>query len=78
MNITRVSFTTLLFLLIAIPFLYEWKSGYLNWVRSSTAQQRESVLEDPDGVPQSKASLDVMLDGPTAVRAQAHGSGVSV
>ena len=27
------------FLLIAIPFLYEWKSGYLNWVRGSSAQQ---------------------------------------
>lgn len=22
------------FILIAIPFLYEWKAGYLNWVRS--------------------------------------------
>ncbi len=26
------------FLLIAIPFMYEWKSGYLNWVRATTAQ----------------------------------------
>ena len=34
------------FLLIAIPFLYEWKSGYLTWVRSSTAQQRSSLLDD--------------------------------
>jgi NADH-quinone oxidoreductase subunit A len=33
------------FLLIAIPFLYEWKSGYLEWVRSSTGQGRLSVLE---------------------------------
>jgi len=34
------------FLLIAIPFLYEWKSGYLNWVRSSTAQtEPEPVLK---------------------------------
>ena len=33
------------FLLIAIPFLYEWKSGYLVWVRSSTGQKRESVLD---------------------------------
>ncbi|HNQ22936.1 MAG TPA: NADH-quinone oxidoreductase subunit A [Phycisphaerae bacterium] len=32
------------FLLIAIPFLYEWKSGYLEWVRSSSAQKRESLL----------------------------------
>jgi NADH-quinone oxidoreductase subunit A len=35
------------FLLIAVPFLYEWKSGYLNWVRSHSAQKRESVLEVP-------------------------------
>ena len=34
------------FLLIAIPFLYEWKSGYLNWVRACTGQQRTSVLEE--------------------------------
>ena len=33
------------FLLIAIPFLYEWKSGYLDWVRASTGQRRVSVLE---------------------------------
>jgi NADH-quinone oxidoreductase subunit A len=33
------------FLLIAIPFLYEWKSGYLDWVRASTGQRRISVLE---------------------------------
>ena len=33
------------FLLIAIPFLYEWKSGYLNWVRDYSAQERPSVLE---------------------------------
>ena len=36
------------FLLIAIPFLYEWKSGYLNWVRASGAQERTSVLEETD------------------------------
>jgi NADH-quinone oxidoreductase subunit A len=34
------------FLLIAIPFLYEWKSGYLDWVRASTGQRRESVLDE--------------------------------
>lgn len=33
------------FLLIAIPFLYEWKSGYLDWVRASTGQRRETVLD---------------------------------
>ncbi|MBU0719628.1 MAG: NADH-quinone oxidoreductase subunit A [Planctomycetes bacterium] len=34
------------FMLIAIPFLYEWKSGYLNWVRASTGQERRSVLDE--------------------------------
>ena len=34
------------FSLIAIPFAYEWKSGYLNWVRASTAQTRSTVLEE--------------------------------
>ncbi|MEK7755664.1 MAG: NADH-quinone oxidoreductase subunit A [Planctomycetota bacterium] len=41
------------FLLIAVPFLYEWKSGYLNWVRACTGQKRESVLDAP---PQSEPS----------------------
>ena len=36
----------LFFLLIAIPFLYEWKSGYLDWVRACTGQERTSVLEE--------------------------------
>ncbi len=34
------------FLLLAIPFLYEWKSGYLDWVRASTGQRRASILEE--------------------------------
>lgn len=34
------------FLLIAIPFLYEWKSGYLNWVRACTGQTRQAVLDN--------------------------------
>lgn len=34
------------FALIAIPFLYEWKSGYLNWVRDYSAQQRPSTLNE--------------------------------
>lgn len=34
------------FLLIAIPFLYEWNAGYLNWVRASTAQKRKPLLEE--------------------------------
>ena len=34
------------FLLIAIPFVYEWKSGFLHWVRASTAQEHRSILED--------------------------------
>ena len=35
------------FLLIAVPFLYEWKSGYLNWVRACGAQNQESTREVP-------------------------------
>lgn len=35
------------FLLIAIPFLYEWKSGYLNWVRACTGQKREPIMDAP-------------------------------
>jgi NADH-quinone oxidoreductase subunit A len=34
------------FLLIAIPFLYEWKSGFLNWVRATSGQRRRSRLEE--------------------------------
>ena len=34
------------FILIAIPFLYEWKSGYLNWVRACGAQEPKSRLEN--------------------------------
>lgn len=34
------------FLLIAIPFLYEWKSGYLDWVRASSGQHRRSILDE--------------------------------
>ena len=44
------------FLLIAIPFAYEWKSGYLNWVRASTAQKRSTVLEDAE--PAGTAAAD--------------------
>jgi len=39
------------FLLIAIPFLYEWKSGYLNWVRACGQKERASVLEAPQSEP---------------------------
>jgi len=35
------------FLLIAIPFLYEWKSGYLDWVRACGSSKRESVVDAP-------------------------------
>jgi NADH-quinone oxidoreductase subunit A len=31
------------FILIAIPFLYEWKAGYLNWVRACGAQKPRPV-----------------------------------
>jgi len=34
------------FTLIAIPFLYEWKSGYLNWVRACTGQRESSELDE--------------------------------
>jgi NADH-quinone oxidoreductase subunit A len=45
------------FLLIAVPFLYEWKSGYLNWVRACTGQKRESVLDlPPPSEPRAAAS----------------------
>lgn len=36
------------FALIAIPFLYEWKSGYLNWVRDASAQRRRTPLESAE------------------------------
>lgn len=41
------------FLLIAIPFLYEWKSGYLVWVRASSAQEKESVLDESSSTVQT-------------------------
>ena len=45
------------FMLIAVPFLYEWKSGYLNWVRACGAQKQESVLEaPPQSEPRAEAS----------------------
>lgn len=34
------------FLLIAIPFVYEWSSGYLDWVRAATGQRRTTLLEE--------------------------------
>lgn len=41
------------FLLIAIPFLYEWKSGYLEWVRASSGQEKESVLDKSNSIVRS-------------------------
>ena len=35
------------FLLIAVPFVYEWHSGYLEWVRASTAQRRRAPRTAP-------------------------------
>lgn len=35
------------FLLIAIPFAYEWRSGYLEWVRSSAAQSGGATPDRP-------------------------------
>lgn len=37
------------FLLIAVPFLYEWKSGYLDWVRACGSTKGE---ETPAVAPQ--------------------------
>ena len=36
------------FLLIAIPFLYEWKAGYLNWVRACGAQRPQPDRQPVD------------------------------
>ncbi len=66
------------FLLIAIPFLYEWKSGYLNWVRSSTGQQRESALEVPGSTDRTRSSRDVTLESPDRARAKPRGTEVTV
>ncbi len=52
------------FLLIAIPFLYEWKSGYLNWVRSSTGQERSSVLDEPDAPVFTEAPSQIDIGDP--------------
>ncbi|MGB0715847.1 MAG: NADH-quinone oxidoreductase subunit A [Phycisphaerae bacterium] len=48
------------FLLIAIPFAYEWKSGYLTWVRDTSAQNRRSLL-DLD-TPATPAAAPVVAD----------------
>ncbi len=40
------------FLLIAVPFLYEWKSGYLDWVRACGAQKQEPMLKSATAEPQ--------------------------
>jgi len=42
------------FLLIAIPFLYEWHSGFLTWVRASSAQ------EPPATAPESAPAGEVV------------------
>ncbi len=39
------------FALLAIPFAYEWKSGYLDWVRASTGQKRSAVLSGTEPRP---------------------------
>jgi NADH-quinone oxidoreductase subunit A len=43
------------FLLIAIPFLYEWKSGYLEWVRSSSAQPHQAGRDAGSPAPRASA-----------------------
>jgi NADH-quinone oxidoreductase subunit A len=50
------------FLLIAVPFLYEWRSGYLNWVRASTAHVRQDVLRG-----ESPGSATTAVAGSSAV-----------
>ena len=61
------------FLLIAVPFLYEWKSGYLNWVRSCAAhEESESVLPEPEVSETQKAPSAAM---PEMVGAGALGGG---
>lgn len=47
------------FSLIAIPFLYEWKSGYLNWVYSSSAQDETSPTQIANTEPRASARADV-------------------
>jgi len=44
------------FLLIALPFLYEWNSGYLEWVRSDSAQRRMKPADDAGGVDAAPAA----------------------
>ncbi len=56
------------FLLIAVPFLYEWKSGYLNWVRSTVAHEEpEPALPEPEvsetQEPPSEAKPDLVGSG---------------
>jgi len=34
------------FLLIAIPFVYEWSSGYLDWVRAATGQRGATATSE--------------------------------
>ena len=60
------------FLLIAIPFLYEWKSGYLNWVRSSTGQERSSVLDEPDVPVVAEAPSQIDIGDPPGVTTEDH------
>jgi NADH-quinone oxidoreductase subunit A len=37
------------FVLIAVPFLYEWKSGYLDWVRAATGQRASEESRNVSG-----------------------------
>ena len=37
------------FVLIAVPFLYEWKSGYLDWVRAASGQRAYQETQKPAG-----------------------------
>ena len=52
----RLTLATLFFLLIAVPFLYEWKSGYLEWVRSSSAQAPPASAATTDAAARASAA----------------------
>ena len=44
------------FVLIAVPFLYEWKSGYLDWVRAASGQRREAEVQTGATLPSAEAA----------------------
>ncbi len=65
------------FTLIAIPFVYEWKSGYLDWVRAIGGREWPSVLtvEDEAAGAGSGEATDDARNSETASGTQAVGAG---